>query len=185
MLQMRTLLRPILLARITYGFLPLLIVAAVHAKPTTLLNGKASLELPPGFRPMSRAEISKKFSGVQPPQRAWTNSSRLGATVAVTAPAVPMTPAQLPQFKTLMERYLAGAQRGVQWRRREFITLNGRRWVRFEFTSKAPDAPLWNDMYFTSFQNRLLAFNFNTVLSQKTKWQPLFLLCRNSIRLRS
>jgi hypothetical protein len=150
-----------------------------------LLNGKVSFQLPPGFRPMSRAEIGRKFPGVQAPQKAWANSARLAATVAVTAPAVPLTPRQLPQFKTLMERYLAGAQRGVKWRRREFIMLNGRRWVHFEFTSKAPDVPLWNDMYFTSFQNRLLAFNFNSVLQQKAKMQPVFLRCRNSIRLRS
>jgi hypothetical protein len=152
---------------------------------TSILNSKVSFQLPPRFRAMTRAEIARKFPTAQPPQYAWTNSPRISSTIAVSQAKIPLTPAQLPQFKTLMERYLTSAQRDVRWQKREIISFQGRKWVHFEFTAKAVDTRVWNDMYFTSFQNQMLAINFNTVLVQKNTLRPIFMRVRNSLRLRS
>jgi hypothetical protein len=57
------------------------------------------------------------------------------------------------------------------------------RWFRFELTSQAIDIDIHNPMYMTSFDGKLLGFNFNSAIAQYEKEEDAMVKNRNSIRV--
>lgn len=157
---------------------------AMAQKRVSVLNGKASLIVPSGFKPVPQATIARRFPHVETPQFAWSDKS--GETmVALTMSNERLTPAQLPQLKGYMERLLPRVSPGLHWMKRETIHWKNRKWIHLEFVGRGIKKSLYNDLYFTSYQNRVLAFVFNTPTAQRIKAQPHLTRCRESIVLRA
>ena len=101
--------------RIVLCALLLLLALPAMAMPqrTELYDGKVSLVLPEGFRPMTHAEIERKYPRVQPPQFAFTDSDRLAQTIAVSRLRFPPgNPPPLGELGAQMQQRIA-AQTGV------------------------------------------------------------------------
>ena len=73
---------------------------------------------------------------------------------------------------------------GLQWLKREMLTLNGVRWVHLEMTTRAIDTTIYNDIYFTSFAGKMLGFNFNATTAMKNQALPQLRKSRDSIRIK-
>lgn len=155
------------------------------AEPVALAGGRVRFTPPPGFVKWTEAQIGRKYPpGANAPQHVWSNDERGTISVAVTFSPARISPAQLPELKRFMEGFLPRAMPGMRWVKREFATINGTRWVHFALTSKAVDTTIYNDMYFTSFDGKMLGFNFNATTARKSKALPLFAKSRASIVLK-
>ncbi len=137
---------------------------------------------PKGFTAMSQAEILRKYPGVRPPQYAFGNPRR-SVSVAITIADAEIQPEELPAFKRFMENFMEKSVPGLEWHDRDLLSLNGLTWIRLDFTSKAIDTDIRNDMYLTSWQGKMLGFNFNTTVELATAVRDELVKSRDSIRI--
>lgn len=154
------------------------------ANQIALADGKVSFTLPPGFTEMTREEISFKFPNRgNPPTHAYGNEKRTVA-IAVSLSNANVRPEQLPELKTVMREQLGKVMPDAEWLKEELTTINGKQWVRFSVVTQAIDTKIHNDMYLTSFEGKMLGFNFNSTVQEYNKTKSELEKTVNSIAVR-
>lgn len=150
------------------------LITQIHppASPTTeiqrvyLAGKRVSFVPPPGFTAMTPEEIAFKFPrGANQPQHVYANKRRT-VSVAITFSQAQISPEQLPELKNFLPKFLELAVPGIKWITQDFTVINKVRWIQLEFISKAIDTNIHNDAYFTSFDGKMLGFNFNSTVEQ-------------------
>ncbi len=147
-----------------------------------LVDNQISFVPPQGFTAMSAAEISTKFPGSVPPQHAYGNVPR-SVSIGVNFSDIDLAPEQLPEVRQFLESFLEESVPGFKWVARDYETMGGSRWIKLEFISQAMDTQVHNDLYITSFQGKLLGFNFNSTLAMEKRMRPSLQASRDSILL--
>ena len=77
----------------------------------------------------------------------------------------------LPQFKMVFERQFN--QPGINFKKSELKPINGTDFIILEFITPSPDGEVYNRMFITSLENRLLMGTFNCTVSHLQEWQPI------------
>lgn len=160
------------------------------ASPTTetqrvyLVGKRVSFVPPAGFTAMTPEEIAFKFpSGANQPQYVYANKRRT-VSVAITFSQARISPDQLPELKNFLPKFLEQVRPGIEWITQDFTVINKVRWIQLEFISKAIDTNIHNDAYFTSFDGKMLGFNFNSTVEQYDAVKAELRKSRNSIIIR-
>lgn len=156
----------------------------VEPRTVFLYDRKVSFVPPEGFTPPSDEVVRRKFANATTPTTVYANA-RATTSVAISYhPLQVLTTEQLPEFKSWMKSSLDKQQPGLEWLKNEFLEINGVKWIHFEFLSAAMDAKIHNDMLFTSVDQRMLLFNFNSTHSEYPKYEKELARSRASIRVR-
>jgi hypothetical protein len=146
-----------------------------------LADGRIRFTVPAGFTQMSKEEIATKFPRTaNPPSYAYANDKR-SVTIALTLSPAKVRPEQLPELKTALRPQISKAVPGLEWLKDELIPLNNTQWVRYEFVSPAIDTKVHNDAYFTSFDGKMIGFNFNSTVAEWDAAQAELMKTRDSI----
>ena len=116
---------------------------------------------PEGFTPLTPNEIKNKYPSGRAPQFVLGNERR-GTTVAYDLKPHAISPDQLEEVKDRLEKTFPRAIPGLVWKERKIIDLNGRPWVLLEMTSTTIETDIYNIILATSYDNKLLLFNFNS-----------------------
>lgn len=137
------------------------------AGAVSLQGGRVTFKLPPGFTPMTAEEINLKFPprGGNRPQYVYANDQR-NVAIAITFSNARVSPQQLPELQTVIRKSLGQAFPNAEWKSEEMDTINSTPWVHLGFVSQAIDTKVHNDTYFTSFDGKMLGFNFNSTVAQ-------------------
>jgi hypothetical protein len=97
------------------AFVLILVTGSLTAQePLTFEGGKISLVPPPDFQALTEAEIKVKYARGNPPRYVIANE-RASVSIAISVMSTPLTPQQLPAFKTVMEQLLPQAIPGLSW----------------------------------------------------------------------
>lgn len=148
-----------------------------------LYDGMASFVPPEGFSRLSEELIAAKFPDARGPGIVYGNS-RATVSIAITYPPERiLRPEQLPDFKTFMESFLEKQKKGMEWLRKEFVEINGQRWIHFELISPAVDTKIHNHMYLTSMDERMLMFNFNATVEEYAGHKDALERSKDSIKI--
>lgn len=148
-----------------------------------LYDGMVSFVPPQEFSRLSEEIISVKFPEAKGPGIVYGNS-RTTVSIAITYPPQrALRPEQLPDFKSFMEPLIEKQKEGMQWLRKEFVEINGQRWIHFEFISQAVDTKIHNHMYLTSMDERVLMFNFNSTIEEYDGHKDALERSKDSIRI--
>jgi hypothetical protein len=142
----------------------LLAAAAAAQEPVQLAGGRVSFVPPEGFKPMAREDVVIKFGrngADEAPEHVYSNE-RQAVTIAFGFKGQNVPADALPEVKRLLEADFERRLPGIEWRAREFVELNGVRWIHFNMKTPAIDVPVVNHMYITILDGRLLMFNFNS-----------------------
>lgn len=137
-----------------------------------LVNGRVSFVPPAGFKAMSKEDIALKFGrngAAHAPDVVYSNE-RQNVSVAVRFAPSRLAPEQLDEFQKVMETTLERSIPKLEWLAREQLTLNGVRWIHFSLKSAAIDTGVYNEMYFTPFDDKVLIFNFNSTVGEYEKY---------------
>ncbi|MBW4637600.1 MAG: hypothetical protein KME05_05080 [Gloeocapsa sp. UFS-A4-WI-NPMV-4B04] len=160
------------------------------ASPTTetqrlyLAGRRVSFVPPAGFTAMTPEEIALKFpQGTNQPQPVYANKRRT-VSVAITFSQAQISPEQLPELKNFLPKFLELAVPGIKWITQGFTVINKVRWIQLDFISKAIDTNIHNDAYFTSFDGKMLGFNFNSTVEQYDAVKTELRKSRDSIIIR-
>lgn len=157
--------------------------SSADTRRVALFDGLVSFVPPPEFSRLSEEIIAAKFPEAKGPGIVYGNS-RTTVSIAITYPPQRvLRPEQLPNFKSFMESFIEKQKKGIQWLRKEFIEINGQRWIHFEFISQAVDTKIHNHMYLTSMDERMLMFNFNATVEEYDKYKDALERSKDSIRI--
>lgn len=83
-----------------------------------------------------------------------------------------------------MPKFLEQAIPNIKWIKQGFTDINNVRWVQLEFISRAIDTKIHNETYFTSFDGKMLGFNFNSTVEQYDAHKAELSKSRNSITIK-
>lgn len=162
----------------------LLAAMPAWAQRTDLYDGKVSLQLPSGFRPMTPTEITQKYPRTQPPQFAFTDNDRFTRTIAITRRPTP--PGDTPPVATLgaqIQRQVAGIN-GVTMRHHGPVEIGLRTWYAIDFQSTAIDQPVENLMRVTLADNHLIIVTANVISRSFAQYEAALRAALESITLR-
>jgi hypothetical protein len=162
-----------------FAFAFLLLLAAMcgaraqeeAAERVQLRDGRISFVPPAGFKLMSKEDIAFKFGrngAAHAPELVYSNEPQ-NVSVAMTFGGSGLREAELDELKKFLETQLGRSIPGVEWIEREIITRDGRRWIHLRLKAAAIDTGVFNDIYATVFDGRLLMFNFNSTIAQYEK----------------
>lgn len=175
---------------LTQAQLPVVAAPQPSRSPTTetqrvyLAGRRVSFVPPAGFTAMTPEEIAFKFPrGANKPQHVYANERRT-VSVAITFSQAQISPAQLPELKNFLPKFLELAVPGIEWITQDFTIINKVRWIQLEFISSAIDTNIHNDAYFTSFDGKMLGFNFNSTVEQYDAVNAELRKSRDSIIIR-
>lgn len=131
-----------------------------------LADKRVSFVPPSGFTPLTAAEIALKFPDYDRLPKYVYGNERRTVTVAITFSPANISSKQLPKLKNFMSKFLAQVIPNIKWITQNFAVINNVRWVQLEFISQAIDTKIHNQMYLTSFNGKMLGFNFNSTVEQ-------------------
>jgi len=166
----------------------LIVICCFIAQPISanervaLGDGRVSFIPPTGFKQLTKKEIARKYFRGNPPQYVFANDT-VSTTVAVTFSNAKVLPEQLSEYREAMEAMFPRLVPGLQWLKREFVVIDGRKWFHFEMTSYAIDTDIHNHLYSTSFDGKALIFGFNSTVKEYPKMKKVLEKSVQSIKL--
>jgi len=125
--------------------------------------------------PAEFVELSDEIINIKWPHNrrpAWAvGNKNAGTTIAYDLKPHDISTAPLDtileQFKGLFERIVPG----IEWIETDVTTLDDKEWGFMEFTSNAVDTDIHNIMLFTSFEKKMLVFNFNSTKEEFEQYE--------------
>ena len=157
--------------------------SGADARRVALYDGMVSFVPPQEFSRLSEEVIAAKFPEAKGPGIVYGNS-RTTVSIAITYPPQRvLRPEQLPDFKSFMESLIEKQKVGMKWLTKDFVEINGQRWIHFEFISQAVDTKIHNHMYLTSMDERALMFNFNSTVEEYEGHKDALERSKDSIRI--
>jgi hypothetical protein len=147
-----------------------------------LADRQMSLIPPEGFVALSAEDIRAQYPTANPPNYVFSNDDRT-ASIAITFTPQPLNLKQLPELQQLMGKHMEKTVPGIKWIQRDFMAINGGSWVKLEATAKKQQENLHSDMYFTSFNDRMLGINFSASTEKYPTIKAAFTQSRDSIQI--
>lgn len=142
-------------------FLLLFLAVPAAAQPVQLFDNALSFELPPGFRPMTAADIAKKYPTQNPPQHGYTESDNLAVTLVATRNVNPNhSPDKLKAFGETIQRSVAG-RAGITMHRHGVISIGGAEWYALDFAAETANEPVENRLRIGIRQGYVVIFSVN------------------------
>jgi hypothetical protein len=136
-----------------------------------LLGGRVELLVPAGFTTMTREMIQVKYPNRKPPQFALSDE-RAATNVALTWSETKATQATMPSFETYLYSSTQKAQPQAVWYDHGLQTIGGRQVAFMEMLTPVPDGQVYNLLFFTDVDGRLLIITFNCLKEELEIWRP-------------
>jgi hypothetical protein len=138
---------------------------------------------PPGFTPLTQAEIDLKFPNKKGPQFAYGNDRR-STTVAYKVDGnLAITAHELREGLGPIGDSMARVVPGAIWIERKMINLGGADWAYFELTSNAIDTDIHNILLMGVWDGKLVVFNFNATKSDFVQLESALKTSLSSIKV--
>ncbi|HCC5837298.1 hypothetical protein [Citrobacter farmeri] len=155
---------------------------AAAANGTKILEGKATMVLPEGYKLMPQDMLEKKYTqAAQRPKEAWYVESEGGkVTMAFSMTTNPMKESQLPQFAEMMKKQLSAFSPQVSE-----VTVNGKKMQRLQMTTPDVNNPatgIYNVMQLSSLDDKLLITTFNSTDDLKEKYSAAGMEALSSLK---
>ncbi len=138
--------------------------------------------IPPEFKPLTKELMAAKWPGNRAPTYA------VGNEQGTTTVAYDIKPNSLPQdqleiaqksFTSLLDRAIPG----IEWKKNEIKEHSGQKWLLMEMTSKAVDTDIYNIMFVTGYDGKMLIFNFNSTRKEFPKYEKTLRSSLETIKL--
>lgn len=150
-------------------------------KERQVLNGKITLLLPLDFTQMDESTLLIKYPNTaNRPTEVYTNDKG-SINIAFNHTANPISEQELNQVQEAIQQQLS-VTNGVEILKTEKVKVNDSEFVTIEFISNAIDTKIYNTMFITALNGKLLLGTFNCTINDLNEWKPISQKIINSIR---
>lgn len=160
----------------------LILSSQLIAKTHTLDEGKISFETSDEFQPFSQEIIDIKYPSKRAPKYViGTKSTK--TSIGFDIKDNQIEEVNLEDARKAMSETFSKIIPGINWIKNELITVNGKKFILFNFESNAIDTKINNTMLVTNYNGKMLLFNFNSTIDEYPKYNKTFDQIIESIKI--
>jgi hypothetical protein len=136
----------------------------------SLLNGKLIIDLPKGFDIMGKEMLDIKYPSSNRPTLVYTNENgTINFAFNHTNNDIPKD--KLPEILPAFVKQFSSIYPQIEWFKKGVEKFKGKDFVVLEFITPAIDSKIYNLMYVTVLEGKMLMCTFNCLESQKEEWE--------------
>jgi hypothetical protein len=148
-----------------------------------ILNNKVEILLPKEFEIMSEEMLNIKYPSNRRPTLVYTNETG-SVNVAFNHTASKATQQQLDAYKNNFVSTFKNLYPSAEWKDSGVKEINGKKVGYIELVTPAVDTKIYNLMFFTDLDGRLLLCTFNCVEESQAEWNESAKKIMNSLTLK-
>jgi len=148
----------------------------------SLLGNRIELKIPKHFVVMSDEMLQAKYPAVNRPTLVYTNESG-GINVALNLTVSKADQDMIPQYKDFFVSTFKSTYPTAVWKNEGVVEINGRKTGFLELITPALDTEIYNLIFFTDLDGKLLLCSFNCTIEQLDTWAPLAKEIMNSLKI--
>ncbi len=152
----------------------------IQYRTVSLYGGGLRISVPESFTEMSPDKIAVKYSNASSPPGVVYSNEKASISIAFSQTAIPTVQEDLPEVQTFLSQQLQAAK-PINFRSR-IEKINGSDYVVFEFVSQAVDSKIYNLMFATDVNGKLILGTFNCTEVLRKEWEPRVKQMLSSVR---
>ncbi|GEC88697.1 MULTISPECIES: hypothetical protein [Brevibacillus] len=137
-----------------------------------VLNDKVEILIPKGFTVMSEEMAKVKYPTENRPSLIYTDEKG-SINIAFSHTETPAQDSIIKDMKDPMKQAFSNMYQDATWYRDEVIQINGKNVGVFELLTPAADTKIYNLIFFTELDGKMLMTTFNCTEAQMEEWKPL------------
>lgn len=155
----------------------------VELEKRTLLDNKIEILVPKGWKPMSEENIKIKYPGAKPPKYVLSDVSG-GISLAFNHTDSRATQAQIESYKAMLKPALSNAYPSAEWIEEGIREINKKKVGYFKLITETQSGKIYNQMFYTDLDEKLLICSFNVVESKMKNWKEAADSIMNSLTIK-
>jgi hypothetical protein len=159
--------------RLLIGLLSVILISwasqKIELEEKKILGDKVEILLPMGFETMSEDMMKLKYPSERLPTIVYTDKTG-GINVAFNQTANKASQQQIDAFKENFVSTFKNLYPSAEWKATGVKEINGRKVGCLELITPAIDTKIYNLMFFTDLDGRLLLCTFNCVDKKQSEW---------------
>jgi hypothetical protein len=154
----------------------------IELETKTLLNGKISLKIPKTFEIMSEEMLKLKYPSQRRPTLVYTNESG-EINVALNLTESKASQNIISIYKDKFVETFKNSYPSADWKNKDVKVINGRKVGYLELITPAIDTEIYNLMFFTDVDGKLLICSFNCTKKNIPEWTSFAKEIMNSLKV--
>jgi len=172
---------------ITAAFAFIVLMAAsprvIELEKKSILNNKVDILMPKGFEIMSEEMAKLKYPGERRPTLIYTDEKGL-VNVAFNHTMSKASQEQVEAYKETLVTTFKNVYPSASWKSSGVEVINGRKVAYIELVTTAIDTNIYNLIFLTDLDDRLLLCTFNCVESSQEEWETPAHQIMNSLNIK-
>ena len=148
-----------------------------------VLTGKVQVLLPKSFNQMTSEMLAAKYPASNRPTLVYTNEDG-SINFAFNHTVNQVTDDKLPEVLPAFVQQFNSIYPQIRWFKKEMEKVNGKSFIVMEFITPAVDTRIYNLMYITELEGKMLMCSFNCMESQKSEWESKAKQALNSVEIK-
>lgn len=163
-------------------FLTMSFASKIVLEVKSLLNDRIELKIPSDFEIMSEEMMKIKYPSENRPNLVYTNESG-GINVALSLTENDASEEQIPAFLDAFVNAFQNIYPSADWKDNGVKTINGKEVGYIEFVTPALDTEIYNLIFFTDLDGKLLMATFNCTKKSIEEWESSAHEIMNSLKI--
>lgn len=155
----------------------------IELEKRKILNDRVEILLPTEFEIMSEEMMKIKYPSERRPTLVYTNKTG-GINVAFNHTSSKATQADIDNYTNSLVNTFKNLYPSAEWKATGVNEINGRKVGYLELITPAIDTKIYNLMFFTDLDGRLLLCTFNCVDKEQNNWTESAKQIMNSLTIR-
>jgi hypothetical protein len=176
--RIKTIVLTVLTIVLTTGF-----TLTIDLETKSLLNNKVELKIPKAFDIMSEELMKLKYPSERRPTLVYSNESG-GINVALNLTQNKANSKLIPSYKDNFVQTFKNLYPSAEWKDSGVMTINGKEVGYLELVTPAMDTEIYNLVFFTDLDGKLLLCTFNCTKKSINEWTPIAKEIMHSLKVK-
>lgn len=152
----------------------------IELETKSLLDGKVEIKIPKDFEIMSEEFLKIKYPNQRSPKLVYTNENG-DINVAVNLTENKAVEEQITEYQDVFVKTFKNLYPSADWIDNGIKDINGKKIGYLEIITPAIDTDIYNLMFFTDMDGKLLLCTFNCTKKSIKEWKPIAKEIMNSL----
>jgi len=148
-----------------------------------LLNNKVQILLPKSFDTMPEDMVKVKYPGEQRPTLVFSDEST-EVNFALNHTSSKASQAVLEKYREVFVETFKKSFPSAEWEDNGIKMINGKKVGFLKLVSQAIDTKIYNLLFFTDLDGKLIIFTFNCTIEKKAEWAETAEKIFNSLKIK-
>lgn len=155
----------------------------INKAPLNLLGGKVQLDMPEHLQSMDKKMFDLKYP-LENAENTRAYSDGDGTVTLLISPRQDKaTQTDLPKYQQMLNNSFSNNP-SIDFKKSEIKQINGRDFIVIEMITPAMDTDVYNLMFVTSLDGKLLIGTFNCTIEKMQEWQPIAEQILSSVKVK-